>query len=137
MPEQTIYRFLRMEIDLPGLYNVGMLVKVAGGSLDELAGIRRPAEAHTEYVRQEHTEALLAEKDQRVAYLKERTAKLEAMVRRQRRAKAVLGALAIVLGIMLTALVTWDLMEPRYGFLYRVTSLVHEAGWTLHGMIKG
>lgn len=137
VPEQTIYRFLRMEIDLPGLYNVGMLVKVAGGSLDELAGIRRPAEAHTEYVRQEHTEALLAEKDQRIAYLKERTAKLEEMVRRQRRAKAVLGVLAIVLGIALTALVTWDLMDPRYGFVHRVMPSMHGAGTVLRGMGKG
>ncbi len=144
VPEQTIYRILRMEIDMPGFYNVGMLVKVAGGSLDELAGIRRPAEAHTEYVRQEHTEALLAEKDQRIAYLQALVVKaeeakraLEAAGRGLRRKKAILSAVSIILGIILTALVTWDLMDPRYGFLYRITSLVHETGWTLHRMIKG
>ncbi len=137
VPEQTIYRFLRMEIDLPGLYNVGMLVKVAGGSLDELAGIERPAKVQREYVSQAHTEALLAEKDQHIAYLKARVGALEEISRRQRRTKAILSAVAIVLGIVLTALVTWDLMDPRYGFLYRVMSSVHGTGTGLNGLMKG
>ena len=135
--EQTIYRFLRMEIDLPGLYNVGMLVKVAGGSLDKLAGIEHPQDAHTAYVSQEHTKALLAEKDQHIAYLQARVGALEEVSRRQRRSKAVISAVAIALGMLLTALVTWDLMDPRYGFLYRIMSSIHGTGTWMNGMLKG
>lgn len=76
-------------------------------------------------------------KDQHIAYLQARVGALEEVSRRQRRSKAVISAVAIALGMLLTALVTWDLMDPRYGFLYRIMSSIHGTGTWMNGMLKG
>lgn len=144
--EKTIYRLLRGENDLPAFYNVGMLVKTAGGSLDELAGIERePLQVvRTEYKTPPHLDALLTEKDKIIEFLEAEKQKMEAQcihaeaaIHKLRIGRTIRNVVIGVFLVVSAALITWDLMDPRYGFLYRIMSSLHEGSAGRKWVTKG
>lgn len=50
VPAQTVSRLLNAQTDAPGFDTVAALVKSAGGSLDDLAGIPRPVSVEREII---------------------------------------------------------------------------------------
>lgn len=135
---QTISRILDGQTS-PQFQTLAPLVRSAGGSLDELAGIQREATVIHDYTPQQHTSDLIANLEHNVQYLKDekershgndldRIETLEGTIHKLRRANNVLIVALIILLIFISALVTWDLMDPRYGFLYRVISRHGDGG---------
>lgn len=124
VPQQTVSRLLNAQTDNPQFISVCQLVAALGGSLDAMAGISPPAPAQQVPPLAQDT---IDRQDQSISYLKDQIARLQAesaekdaVIGKQRgcisRRNFVIGFLAVSLG----SLLTWDLMDPRYGFLYRV-----------------
>lgn len=135
IPAYTISRYLSASVDAPPFSAITALVKSAGGSLDEMAGISAPEKGTPQHARD-----MIAQKEQSIAFLKEQLLKLEAAIREKREEAAKERATAekirrtssrktVAISVMLFllgALLMWDLMDPKYGFLYRVFCLQHE-----------
>lgn len=130
VPQQTVSRLLNAQTDNPQFISVCQLVAALGGSLDALAGIPAPAPAAAEPFDASHAQDTIDRQDQSIVFLKDQLARLQAesaekdaVIGKQRgcisRRNFVIGFLAVVLG----SLLTWDLMDPRYGFLYRVLGM--------------
>ena len=142
VPQQTVSRLLNAQTDNPQFISVCQLVAALGGSLDALAGIPAPAPAAAEPFDASHAQDTIDRQDQSIVYLKDQIVRLQAesaekdaVIGKQRgcisRRNFVIGLLAVVLG----SLLTWDLMDPRYGFLYRVLCIQHEQSALL--LLKG
>lgn len=140
VPQQTVSRLLNAQTDNPQFISVCQLVAALGGSLDAMAGI--PAPAALEPFDASHAQDTIDRQDQSILYLKDQIARLQAestekdaLIGKQRgcisRRNFVIGLLAVLLGVF----VTWDLMDPRYGFLYRVLCIQHEQSMLL--LLKG
>lgn len=145
VPAYTISRYLSASVDAPPFSAITALVKAAGGSLDEMAGIAAP-----EKETPQHAQDMIAQKERSIVFLKEQLLKLEAAIREKReeaakerataerirkissRKTVAIGAMLFLLG----ALLMWDLMDPHYGFVYRVFCGWHDAKSMLFG-IKG
>lgn len=135
VPAYTISRYLSASVDAPPFSAISALVKAAGGSLDEMAGIAAP-----EKETPQHAQAMIAQKERSIVFLKEQLLKLEATIREKREEAAEERAAAerirktssrktVAISVMLFllgALLMWDLMDPKYGFIYRVFCLQHE-----------
>lgn len=135
VPAYTISRYLSASVDAPPFSAITALVKAAGGSLDEMAGIAAP-----EKETPQHARDMIAQKERSIVYLKEQVSKQEESVQKEREEAAKERATAerirktssrktVAISVMLFllgALLMWDLMDPKYGFLYRVFCLQHE-----------
>ena len=100
-----------------------------------MAGISAPEKGTPQHARD-----MIAQKERSIAFLKEQLLKLEAAIREKREEAAAERAAAekirktssrktVAISVMLFllgALLMWDLMDPKYGFLYRVFCLQHE-----------
>lgn len=140
VPQQTVSRLLNAQTDNPQFISVCQLVAALGGSLDAMAGI--PAPAALEPFDASHAQDTIDRQDRSISYLRAQVSALQAaaaekeqLIARQRRAIShrnfFIGAMAFLLGVF----VTWDLMDPRYGFLYRVLCIQHEQSMLL--LLKG
>ena len=130
VPQQTVSRLLNAQTDNPQFISVCQLVAALGGSLDAMAGISPPAPAqHVPPLAQD----TIDRQDLSISYLRAQVSALQAaaaekeqLIARQRRSIShrnfFIGAMAVLLGVF----VTLDLMDPRYGFLYRVLCIQHE-----------
>lgn len=138
VPQQTVSRILNQQTECPQLLSVAMLADALGGSLDALAGISPPAPSQQVPPLAQDT---IDRQDRSISYLRAQVAALQAsaaekeqLIARQRRAISrrnfAISALAVVIG----AFVTWDLMDPRYGFLYRVLGMQEQS---MAYLIKG
>lgn len=137
VPGYSVSRILSASIDAPAFSQVAALVKAAGGSLDELADNVQPAEDTPQ-----HAQDMIDQKERSIVYLKEQVAELKSEVAAEKRTVSILrrgiawrtAALSVMLFIF-GALLMWDLMDPRYGFLYR--SLLEPEGQSLLNIVKG
>lgn len=129
VPSYTISRILGGKTYSPPFPAVAALVVAAGGSLDELAGITVPDQKPAK-----HSQELIDQKERSIVYLKEQITKQEADIAKLRKHSArktvAIGAMLFTLG----ALLMWDLMDPRYGFVYRVFSGLQDAQSMLFGL---
>lgn len=129
VPNYTISRILCGKTYSPPFSAVAALVMTAGGSLDDLAGISAPDQRPAK-----HSQELVEQKERSITYLKNQVAKQEADVANLRKHSArktvAIGAMLFLLG----ALLMWDLMDPHYGFFYRVFCGWHDAKSMLFGL---
>lgn len=137
VPAYTISRYLSGAVDSPPFSAVAALVKAAGGSLDEMAGIAAPEKPVPQ-----HAQELIDQKERSIVYLKEQVAGLKNEIAAERHTvaklrkgiawrTAVISAMLFIFGGFLM----WDLSDPRYGFIYRVFG-VHDIQCMLT-LIKG
>lgn len=137
IPAYTISRYLSAAVDSPPFSAISALVKAAGGSLDEMAGI-----SAKEKDTPQHAQDMIAQKERSIVYLKEQVAKLEESVSRERaiaekirkassRKTVAISVMLFILG----ALLMWDLMDPRYGFIYRAFGV--QENQSMLNIIKG
>ena len=137
IPGYAVSRILSASIDAPSFAQVAALVKAAGGSLDELADNVQPVEDTPQ-----HAQDMIEQKERSIVYLKDQVAELKAEVAAEKRTvaklrkgvawrTAVISAMLFIFG----ALVMWDLMDPRYGFLYR--AFTEPEGQSLLNIVKG
>ena len=137
IPAYTISRYLSASVDAPPFSAITALVKAAGDSLDEMAGIAAP-----EKETPQHAQDMIAQKERSIVYLKEQVAKLEESVSREhaiaekiRKASSRKTVAISVMLFILGALLMWDLMDPRYGFIYRVFGM--QESQSMLNIIKG
>lgn len=137
VPAYTISRYLSGAVDSPPFSAVAALVKSAGGSLDDMAGIAAP-----EKETPQHAQDMIAQKERSIVYLKEQIAGLKDEIAAEKRTVAKLrkgvawrtAAISVMLFIF-GALLMWDLMDPRYGFVYRVFAVQYDQ--SMLQLIKG
>ena len=135
---QTITRILDGQT-APQFQTVAALVRSADGSLDELAGIRHEPTVIRDYTPQQHTSDLIANLRHNVQYLKEEKAKshgddqdridaLEGTIKKLRHKINVMTVAIIIMAFIFGLLLMFDLLDPSYGFIYRVTGWRREGG---------
>lgn len=133
VPVSTVNRLLTAHNASPQFCTVASLVKAAGGSLDDLAGIERPAPPPSDGV-PPHAQDLLRQNADLVSAMSEQVRQLQFSIAEEKRTisklrksvairNAVLGTFLFLFG----ALLMWDLTDLRYGFLYRTLGISHDA----------
>ncbi len=127
VPVTTINRLLGAKNASPQFCNVAALVKAGGGSLDELTGIEPKEVIRVEYTMPQHAQTLIDQLNARIARAEEREKYL-------RKGNSIKTVIICVLLFIFGALVAWDLSDPRYGFIYRVS---HYNVSTLFDVVKG
>lgn len=137
VPGYAVSRILTASIDAPAFAQVAALVKAAGGSLDELADNVQPVEDTPQ-----HAQDMIDQKERSIVYLKGQVAELKdevaaekSTVVKLRKGIAWRTAVLSVMMFVFGALLMWDLMDPRYGFLYR--AILEPEGQSLLNIVKG
>lgn len=141
VPVNTVVRVLSGKTENPLFDTVAALVKAAGGSLDELAGIVReipplpsPQPEHSEEswrIVERYIETLkdgVEARDKKIAAAEARERKLQQKIARR---NALIGLFMFVFGFFLA----WDFLDPNYGFFYRVFAAVHPSELSM--IVKG
>ena len=139
VPEGSVSRILTAQNDQPRFSNLAALVKAAGGSLDDLAGIQHEATVIHDYTPQQHTSDLIANLRHNVQYLKDEKEKshgddqdrieaLEGTIKKLRHKISVMTVAIIIMAFIFGLLLMFDLLDPNYGFIYRVTGWRREGG---------
>lgn len=122
VPKQTISRLLQGQVESPQYRTVAQLVISAGGSMDELSGVAPRVVTETEYVSTPETRQLIDTNERSIAYLKEQLRIVQDANRRLQRRITVCHALLCVFLFIFGLLLAWDLLDPQYGFVYRIFS---------------
>ena len=137
VPPYAISRLLSASTDAPAFAQIAALVKAAGGSLDELADNVQPVEDTPQ-----HAQDMIDQKERSIVYLKGQVAELKdevaaekSTVVKLRKSVAWRTAVLSVMMFVFGALLMWDLMDPRYGFLYR--AILEPEGQSLLNIVKG
>lgn len=141
IPVNTVVRVLSGKTENPLFDTVSALVRSAGGSLDELAGIAREISPlppqqpeHSEdawRIVERYIETLkdgVSARDLKIAAAEAREKKLQQKIARR---NALIGLFMFVFGFFLA----WDLLDPNYGFFYRVFAAYHPSDLSM--VVKG
>ena len=114
---QTITRILDGQTT-PQFQTVAALVRSADGSLDEMAGIRH--EPTVQYLKDEKEKSHGDDQD--------RIEALEGTIKKLRHKISVMIVAIIIMAFVFGLLLMFDLLDPSYGFIYRVTGWRREGG---------
>lgn len=127
VPITTINRLLGAKNASPQFCNVAALVKAGGGSLDELTDIEQKENTRIEYTMPQHAQTLIDQLNARISRAEEREKQL-------RKGNSIKTVIICIFLFIFGVLVAWDLTDPGYGFIYRVS---HYNFSTLFDILKG
>lgn len=133
VPKQTISRLLQGQVESPQFRTIAALVYSANGSMDEMLGIEPQVRIEKEYVNSPESQQLIDKGERSIDYLKKQLESSQTANNRLQRRITVCHVLLCLFLFIFGLLLAWDLIDPRYGFVYRVMSGVsQDGGWIQH-----
>lgn len=137
VPKQTISRLLKAQVESPQFRTVAAIVIAAEGSLDELCGIAPQVEIQEKYVNSIESQEVINKGERSITYLKKQVEILQAANRQCRRHNTICHAIIGVFLFLFGVLLSWDLMDPQYGFIHRARPGISPSGGTWYKHILG
>ena len=128
VPKQTISRLLQGQVESPQFRTVALLVIAANGSLDEMVGIEPQVHIEKEYIKSPESQQLIDKGQRSIDYLKNQLEIMQVSNAKLQRRITVCHVLLCLFLFVFGLLLAWDLIDPRYGFVYRVMSDVQQNG---------